>query len=165
MAELELSPKERQALKGEAHALDPVVLLGAQGLTEAVMKEIDRALAKHALIKVRVPSDDRDEREAIYVRVAQELGAARVQSIGKLLVLWRPLPDEEQAKRDAKATAAAKAQQSATPKKPAGPKTKKAAGNAGTGATAQRGKPGRAEIRRSSPRTSAPRRPAGGRSR
>jgi putative YhbY family RNA-binding protein len=158
MAQIELDPKQRQALKGRAHALDPVVLLGAQGLTDAVLKEIDRALATHELIKVRVPGDDRDEREAMFRQVADQLGAACVQAIGKLLVFWRPLPPDEQARRDAKQAGAARA--AARSAKAPAPKPKKAAGNA-----AQRGKPGRAEIRRSSPRTSAPRRPAGGRSR
>ncbi len=92
MAQIQLDPKQRQALKGRAHALDPVVLLGAQGLTDAVLKEIDRALATHELIKVRVPGDDRDEREAMFRQVADQLGAACVQAIGKLLVFWRPLP-------------------------------------------------------------------------
>jgi RNA-binding protein len=94
MAEIVLSPKERQALKARAHGLDPVVLLGAQGLTEAVVREIDRALNAHELIKVRVPVDDRDERERIFVSVAGDLGAARVQMIGKLLVLYRPRAEE-----------------------------------------------------------------------
>ena len=93
MAELELTPKQRQALKGQAHALSATVLLGNQGLTDAVVKEIDRALAAHELIKVRVPGDEREEREAIYREVADRLGAARVQSISKLLVFYRPLPE------------------------------------------------------------------------
>ncbi len=95
MAELTLTRDERLELKARAHHLDPVVLLGAQGLTEAVMKEIDRALKSHELIKVRVPGDDRDERQEMYAAIAEQLGAARVQSIGKLLVFWRPLPPEE----------------------------------------------------------------------
>mgnify|MGYP002241342347 CR=1 FL=1 len=72
------------------HHLDPVVLLGANGLTNAVLHEIDRALNDHELIKVRVPSDDREELESIYAEVAEKLGAARVQMIGKLLIFWRP---------------------------------------------------------------------------
>lgn len=154
MAEIELSPKERQALKGQAHALNPVVLLGAQGLTPAVMREIDRALAAHELIKVRVPSDEREEREQMFREVADELGAARVQSIGKLLVFYRPLPDEEQAKRSAKEAAAARAQATARSRKApaATPRSKKAAGNVA------KTKPGRDEIRQTGARTSAPRR-------
>lgn len=94
MTEIVLSPKKRQALKAQAHQLDPVVLLGAQGLSDAVLREIDRALTAHELIKVRVRVDDRDERERITAAIADGLAAARVQVIGKLLVLYRPRPDE-----------------------------------------------------------------------
>ena len=59
MPEIELTPKERQALKARAHGLKPVVLLGNSGLSTPVMKEIDRALAAHELIKVKVPAEDR----------------------------------------------------------------------------------------------------------
>lgn len=87
MKEIILARDTRLALRAQAHHLDPVVLLGANGLTEAVMKEIDRELKAHELIKVRVPTDDR---EAVFAEVAETLGCARVQMIGKLLVLWRP---------------------------------------------------------------------------
>lgn len=95
MSEIILSRDVRLTLRSQAHHLDPVVLLGAGGLTEAVMKEIDRELKAHELIKVRVPTDDREEREAIFAKVADELGAARVQMIGKLLILWRPADEDE----------------------------------------------------------------------
>ena len=95
MSEITLSRDARLTLRAQAHHLNPVVLLGASGLTEAVIKEIDRELKAHELIKVRVPTDDREEREAIFVKIADELGCARVQMIGKLLVLWRPADEEE----------------------------------------------------------------------
>jgi putative YhbY family RNA-binding protein len=94
MAEIALTPKERQALKARAHGLKPVVLLGSAGLSPSVVQEIDRALIAHELIKVKVPGDDRAEREEIFASVAESLSAARVQAIGKLLVLFRPAPDE-----------------------------------------------------------------------
>jgi putative YhbY family RNA-binding protein len=95
MAELTLDKDLRLALKAQAHPLHPIVLLGSSGLTEAVVAEVDRALTAHSLIKVRVPLDDRTEREAIFSNLAKRLGAARVQSIGKLIVLYRPpAPDE-----------------------------------------------------------------------
>jgi putative YhbY family RNA-binding protein len=97
MSELILTRDERLSLRARAHHLNPVVLLGSAGLTEAVVRETDRALAAHELIKVRVPGDDRDEREAICAELAGRLGAARVQIIGKLLVLYRPRPEEEPA--------------------------------------------------------------------
>ncbi|WP_042423907.1 YhbY family RNA-binding protein [Comamonas granuli] len=95
MPQIELSPAERRAHRAEAHHLDPVVLIGADGLTEGVRKEVDAALNAHGLIKIRVFSDDRAARELIYQQLAAELNAAPVQHIGKLLVLWRPQPDKQ----------------------------------------------------------------------
>ena len=97
MPQLELSPAERKALKGDAHHLDPVVMIGADGLTDAVRRETDAALNAHGLIKSRVLGDDRAAREAIYAQLADELNAACVQHIGKLLVLWRPMPEKTRA--------------------------------------------------------------------
>lgn len=114
MSELHLDRDKRLALRASAHHLRPMVLLGSAGLTEAIVKETDRALAAHELIKVRIPSDDRDAREQIYAELADRLGAARVQAIGKLVVLFRPRPEEEPApaakpaaRRGAKPAAAA----------------------------------------------------------
>lgn len=101
MAELLLDRDTRLQLRAEAHGLNPVVLLGANGLTDAVIKEVDRALLAHELIKIRVPGDEREEREAIYNELADRLNCARIQMIGKLLVLWRPNPEKrkEEAER------------------------------------------------------------------
>jgi len=96
MTELALERDMRRALKAQAHALDAMVLLGASGLTPAVLAEVDRALTAHSLIKVRVPLDDRTEREAIFAAIADKLAAARVQAIGKLVVLFRPPPVDVQ---------------------------------------------------------------------
>ncbi len=100
-----LTPSERKTLKARAHALDPVVLVGDAGLTAAVLAEIDRSLAAHELIKVRVAGDDRDARLAMRDRVVDELSAAAVQTIGKLLVFYRrkPIADDEPLFRTPKA--------------------------------------------------------------
>ena len=100
MPALTLSTTERRAHRADAHHLDPVVLIGGDGLTPAVVKETDHALSAHGLIKVRVFSDERDTREAILAQLCNELGAAPVQHIGKLLVLWRPIPPKEKAERE-----------------------------------------------------------------
>ena len=97
MPAIELSIAERKAHRAEAHHLDPVVMIGNDGLTPAVVKETDAALNAHGLIKVRVLGDDRAAREAIYMQLADALNAAPIQHIGKLLVLWRPLPAKEKA--------------------------------------------------------------------
>jgi len=87
---LKLTPVERSALRAEAHALKPVVIIGEAGLTPAVLKEVDLSLDSHGLIKVRVFGDDREARVAIYDSICTELEAAPVQHIGKLLVVYRP---------------------------------------------------------------------------
>ncbi|MBE0547460.1 MAG: YhbY family RNA-binding protein [Rubrivivax sp.] len=99
MTALTLTPAERKAHRSDAHHLEPVVMIGNDGLTPAVVKEVDKALNSHGLIKVRVFSDDRAAREALLADLATRLGAAPVQHIGKLLVLWRPLPPREKLER------------------------------------------------------------------
>lgn len=100
MPAIELSIAERKAHRAEAHHLDPVVMIGGDGLTDAVKKEADAALKAHGLIKVRVFSDDRVAREAMFQTLADELNAAPIQHIGKLLVLWRPMPEKAKAERE-----------------------------------------------------------------
>lgn len=97
MPQIELTTAERRERRADAHHLDPVVLVGSDGLTPAVRKEIDAALNAHGLIKIRVFGDDRAAREAMFQQLAEELNAAAVQHIGKLLVLWRPQPDKVRA--------------------------------------------------------------------
>jgi putative YhbY family RNA-binding protein len=97
---LALSAAERKQKRAEAHHLDPVVSIGHDGATAAVRREIDAALAAHGLIKLRVFSDDRAEREALLRELSEVFGAAAVQHIGKLLVLWRPPVPKEKAVRD-----------------------------------------------------------------
>ena len=92
MPHIQLTPAERKAHRAEAHHLDPVVMIGADGLTPAVVKETDAALNAHGLIKLRVLGDDRAAREAMFQQLADQLNAAPIQHIGKLLVLWRPKP-------------------------------------------------------------------------
>jgi RNA-binding protein len=70
-------------------------MIGSDGLTAAIRKETDAALNAHGLIKIRVLGDDRAQRETIFQTLADELSAAPIQHIGKLLVLWRPQPEKE----------------------------------------------------------------------
>jgi RNA-binding protein len=95
-----LTPAQRKPHRAAAHHLDPVVLVGGEGLTPAVIKETDAALSAHGLIKVRVFSDDRSAREEMLERLAAELNAAPIQHIGKLLVLWRPIAPKARAERE-----------------------------------------------------------------
>jgi putative YhbY family RNA-binding protein len=91
MTALSLTPAQRKAYRAQAHALNPVVMIGNEGLTAAVRKEIDLALSSHGLIKIRVLGDDRDARIAMYESICDDLNAAPIQHIGKLLVVWRPV--------------------------------------------------------------------------
>lgn len=85
-----LKVTELQYLKSLAQKIKPVTIIGHKGLTEAVKQEIATNLNAHELIKVQVAMDERSDREAIFEELCNKLSAAKVQHIGKQLVLWRP---------------------------------------------------------------------------
>lgn len=115
---LELTSRERSELRSAAHPLSPVVLIGDNGLTDAVLKEIDRALTSHGLIKVRAGGSDRDEREAMLATICDTLSCAPVHHLGKMLILFRPLPGNVAAAPDeGAAPARRKPSEPHTPKK------------------------------------------------
>jgi RNA-binding protein len=84
-----LTPAQRQHLKGLAHSRQPVVMIGGSGLTPAVLKEIELALAAHELIKIKAASDELDTRRSWLEEICAATGAAPVQQIGKVLVIYR----------------------------------------------------------------------------
>jgi RNA-binding protein len=84
-----LNGSQRKALKARAHKLEPVVHIGAKGLTAEVVEEIDRALKAHELIKVRAAAIERDERPSLVNEICGRVGAEEVQRIGKVFVLYR----------------------------------------------------------------------------
>ena len=94
---LEITSEQRRALRARAHGLNPVVAVSQNGLSETVLKEIANSLDRHELIKIRVFNDDREERETYLKTICEQLGAAPVQHIGKLLVVWRPAPETDAA--------------------------------------------------------------------
>ncbi len=98
-----LDPAQRRALRAQAHHLHPVVSIGHQGLTPAVLHEIDLSLLAHELVKIRVFSDERAEREALLQQVCEALDAAPVQHLGKVLVLFRAAPAEAREEKSATA--------------------------------------------------------------
>lgn len=100
MTAIQLTPSQRKEKRSDAHHLDPIVMIGGDGLSPAVVKEIDAALNSHGLIKVRVFSDDRETRVTFFETLANQLNAAPIQHIGKLLVLWRPMPPKEKVERE-----------------------------------------------------------------
>ena len=100
MPAIVLSPAERKLKRAEAHHLDPVVTIGAEGATPAVRREIDGALSAHGLVKVRVASGDRAARDALLADLSSALSAAPVQQIGKVLLLWREPEPETRSEKD-----------------------------------------------------------------
>lgn len=84
-----ITPTQKRHLRGLAHPLKPVVLMGAKGLTDAVLAEIDLALEHHELIKVKVTAEDREAREATIAEIARRTHAALVQRLGHTATLYR----------------------------------------------------------------------------
>ncbi|MGE8547286.1 YhbY family RNA-binding protein [Alcaligenes sp. Marseille-Q7550] len=93
MPKLNLTPHERSDLRAAAHALRPVVLIGDNGLTQAVLKEISVHLQAHQLIKIRVAGDDREARLEMLERICDALDAAAVHHLGKMLTIYKPNPE------------------------------------------------------------------------
>jgi RNA-binding protein len=91
-----LSPGTRRALRARAHALRPVVMIGSAALTGPVHAEIERALAAHELVKIRVLGAERDGRDALLEAICQASGAHPVQHLGKMLVIFRERPPAEE---------------------------------------------------------------------
>ncbi|MCI3952071.1 MAG: hypothetical protein K0R53_1568 [Burkholderiales bacterium] len=94
---IDLTAAQRQALRARAHRLHPVVIIGEAGLTPAVLNEIDGSLKSHELIKIRVLGEDRGQRRGWLDAICRSLDAAPVQQVGKLLIVYRPRPEEVQA--------------------------------------------------------------------
>ncbi len=87
---LNITPEQRRYLRSQAHHLNPVVMIGDAGLSENVVKEIELGLASHELIKIKAHSGDKDVRETMMEEICDQLEAASVQIIGKILVIYRP---------------------------------------------------------------------------
>jgi RNA-binding protein len=88
-----LSAAERRRLRARAHPLAPVAQVGRHGLSDAFLAELDRALASHELVKVRMRGE-RGERTAELQEVSDRLACAVVGTVGSVAILYRPAPDE-----------------------------------------------------------------------
>lgn len=91
---MNLNNKQKQYLKGLAHPLKPVVMLGNNGLTEGVLAEIEQALQHHELIKVKIAAEERETKALIADAIVRETKAINVQVIGNMLVLYRPSTED-----------------------------------------------------------------------
>ena len=88
-----LSPIERRTLKAKAHELVPVVMIGDHGLMPAIIREVDRNLKAHELIKIRASTDDREQRAKWFDEICDALNAVPIQHIGKIYIIWRHSPE------------------------------------------------------------------------
>ena len=86
---MKLTTKQIAHLRGMAHSLSPVVMIGNNGLTDNIIKEVELNLNAHELIKIQVAGDDRDARKAIYLDICNKANAIAVHHIGKQLVVYR----------------------------------------------------------------------------
>jgi RNA-binding protein len=86
---MKLNPKQISHLRGLAHNINPVVMIGSQGLTDNIIKEIEVSLNAHELIKIKVAGDDREARKAMYQSICETTNAIAVHHIGKQLVIYR----------------------------------------------------------------------------
>lgn len=86
---MSLTPQQRQHLKGLAHPLKPIVMIGQNGLTASVLAEIEIALENHELIKVRISGAEKEDRNEIAQQISQSTHSDIVQQIGHILVLFR----------------------------------------------------------------------------
>lgn len=91
---IELTPEQRRSLRAAAHHLHPVVTVAGKGLADTVVREIDRSLNAHELIKVKLQGIERGDRDALLAEICDQLGCAPVQHIGNTLILWRQKPEE-----------------------------------------------------------------------
>ena len=88
-----LNKKQKKALRGLAHSRKPLVLMGNAGLTEGVLQALEEALIKHELVKVKVASGDRVERDAIIQTMLERSNAELVQRVGHIATLFRRNPE------------------------------------------------------------------------
>jgi RNA-binding protein len=95
-----LTLAHRRDLRALSHHIKPLVWIGAAGLSESVIRELDRALKSHELIKIKVAADEPETREAMLEEICQRLSAAPVRHIGRMLVIYRPDVDDQRIKEE-----------------------------------------------------------------
>lgn len=84
-----LSTNEKKRFKTIGHDLKPVVTVAGNGLSEGVLAELNRALNDHELVKIKLAIEDRDDRKAIANEICKSCKAELVQSIGKVILVFR----------------------------------------------------------------------------
>ena len=90
-----LSNNQKKYLRGIAHGLNPMIMIGANGITENLMTELESTLEHHELLKIKIANDDREERKAFIQQIVDETGSLLVQTIGKICVIYRQNEETE----------------------------------------------------------------------
>ena len=88
-----MQKQQLNQLRQKSHALKPVVMIGSQGLTQAVHNEIDCALEAHELIKIRIQTQDREQIKSVTTAICEKHQASLVQHIGHVVVIYRAATD------------------------------------------------------------------------
>lgn len=88
-----LSNADIKYLKGIGHQLNPVVIIGGNGITPTIIEEIERALFDHELIKIKIPAGSKEARDAVVSQLAEATGSVAVTSIGRVCLLLKQNPD------------------------------------------------------------------------
>jgi len=90
-----LTTNQKKYLRGIAHGLNPMIIIGANGVTESLMAELENTLDHHEILKIKMASADRDDRKQIVDYILEQTGALLVQTIGKICVIYRQNDDTE----------------------------------------------------------------------
>ena len=90
-----LTTNQKKYLRGIAHGLNPMIIIGANGVTESLMAELDSTLEHHEILKIKMASADRDDRKQIVDYILEQTGALLVQTIGKICVIYRQSEESE----------------------------------------------------------------------
>ena len=90
-----LTTNQKKFLRGIAHNINPMIIIGANGVTESLMKELESTLEHHEILKIKMASADREDRKKITDYILEQTGALLVQSIGKICVIYRQAEDTE----------------------------------------------------------------------
>lgn len=91
-----LTQNQKKFLRGIAHGLNPVIIIGAQGITDGLMAELESSLHHHELLKIKMAAGEREDRKQIIENVIKLTRAQLVQSVGKIFVIYRARAKEPQ---------------------------------------------------------------------
>ncbi len=89
-----ITATQKRQLRGSAHALKPVVIVGDKGITDNVLQEINQTLDNHELIKIRINAENKAQRQQIIQDICTRTQAILIQTIGHIIAIYREKADE-----------------------------------------------------------------------